>query len=124
MILSIEDYNEEPLGALMINPNNNTGNIEIINTKGNISIADIDFDDIFNSNDTKLRISLDDINNYEEKAEKIVDDIVSVRKGEMYDEEILDIFVKDFYVDEIEEIKNIVDKKMTKYLSEDNMTVL
>lgn len=124
MILEIEDYNGKRLGALRFFENNINGNIEIIDTLGKIDICDIDFDDIFNSNEPKIRISLNSIHKYDSISDSIVEDIVSCRRGELYYDEILDMFVNDFYANEIEIIKNIVDKKMNNHLDDDNITVI
>lgn len=126
MILEIEDYNGKQITALDIQPYGNSRTIEINNTIGNISIADICFDDIFGTNDYKLRIQLDDINNRESIADSIVDDILSTRGGQglMYDEEILNMYVNDFYENEMEKIRNIVDEKMSKHLKDDGITII
>ena len=123
MILQIEDYNGCELGALNINPNNEYGEISVRNIRGDVSICDIDFDDIFDTNNYKLRIQLDNVNNRRKKAENIVDDIVSTRKGLIYDEEILNMYTTDFMSNEIEKIKEIVDEIMENHLEEDNLTI-
>lgn len=126
MILEFEDYYGNTIGAINISEKYiNNRNLSIENTKGNISICDYDFDDIFGTNDEKIRISFEDIkfNNRKKIAEEIVDDIVSCRKGLIYDEEILDMFINDFYQTEMEKIRNIVDDMMDKHLEEDNLTI-
>lgn len=61
MILSIEDKNGETIGAVKLTENNINGDIEIDfnHIIGDISIADIDYDDIFDTNDKKIRIQLE-----------------------------------------------------------------
>ena len=125
MILEVEDYEGNTIFAILTE-RNNYGEEEIINTKGNISIADRDFDDIFGTNDFKTRIQLEtELNfplNKNRIAENIIDDIVSSRKGEIYDEEILDIYTNDYFSHELEEIK-LIDDKIGKYLCNDGLTI-
>ena len=60
MIIEIESRNGELLGALQLHENNSHNNIKIINEAlYEISVADIDSDDIFNTNEEKIRIQLD-----------------------------------------------------------------
>ena len=124
MILEIEDYNGERLGALRIHENSINDNIEIINKLGDISICDIDFDNIFSSNEHKMRISLEKVHNYDSISDSIVEDIITCRRGEMYDEEILDMFVNDFYENKMEIIRMLVDEKMSNHLDNDNLTII
>ena len=126
MILEIEDYKGNTIFAIQTE-RNNYGEEEIINTKGNISIADKDFDDIFGTNDFKTRLQLETEPNVlfdkNKIAENIIDDIVSSRKGEIYDEEILDIYTNNYFSYELEEIKLIIDDKIGKYLCNDGLTI-
>lgn len=126
MILEVEDYEGNTIFAVQTE-RNNFGEEEIINTKGNISIADRDFDDIFGTNNFKTRLQLEtELNfplNKNKIAENIIDDIVSSRKGEIYDEEILDIYTNDYFSHELEEIKLIIDDKIGKYLCNDGLTI-
>ena len=126
MILEIEDYEGNTIFAVQTE-RNDFGEEEVINTKGNISIADRDFDDIFGTNDFKTRLQLEtELNfplNKNKIAENIIDDIVSSRKGEIYDEEILDIYTNDYFSHELEEIKLIIDDKIGKYLCNDGLTI-
>ena len=126
MILEVEDYEGNTIFAVQTE-RNNYGEEEIINTKGNISIADRDFDDIFGTNNFKTRLQLEtELNfplNKNKIAENIIDDIVSSRKGEIYDEEILDIYTNDYFSHELEEIKLIIDDKIGKYLCNDGLTI-
>lgn len=126
MILEVEDYEGNTIFAVQTE-RNNFGEEEVINTKGNISIADRDFDDIFGTNDFKTRLQLEtELNfplNKNKIAENIIDDIVSSRKGEIYDEEILDIYTNDYFSHELEEIKLIIDDKIGKYLCNDGLTI-
>lgn len=60
MIIEIENDKGEQLGALLITENNINGNLVIRNSIiTNISIADIDYDDIFNTNEQKIRIQIE-----------------------------------------------------------------
>ena len=126
MILEVEDYEGNTIFAVQTE-RNDFGEEEVINTKGNISIADRDFDDIFGTNDFKTRLQLEtELNfplNKNKIAENIIDDIVSSRKGEIYDEEILDIYTNDYFSHELEEIKLIIDDKIGKYLCNDGLTI-
>lgn len=126
MILEVEDYKGNTIFAIQTELNN-YGEEEITNTKGNISIADRDFDDIFGTNDFKTRLQLETelntIYNRNKIAENIIDDIVSSRKGELYDEEILDMYTNDYFSHELEQIKQIIDDKIGKYLCNDGMTI-
>lgn len=124
MILEIEDYNGSRLCALDLEPySENNHMIEVVNTEGDVSIADVEFDDIFGTNSFKLRIQLDNINNRNVIAESIVDDIVSCRRGEMYDLDILCMYVDDYFEHEMNEIRTIVDEMMQKHLEDDNLTI-
>ena len=58
MIIAIEDNNGNDIGAVKITENNLFGETEIKKTKGDISIADIELDYIFNTNDNLIRIQL------------------------------------------------------------------
>lgn len=58
MILEIENNFGHQLGAVHVVENGPHG-IEVINSCGDLSIADYDFDDIFDTNDKKIRIQLD-----------------------------------------------------------------
>ena len=58
MIIVIEDKNGNDVGAVKVTENNMFGELEIEETKGNISIADVEFDYIFNTNDDLIRIEL------------------------------------------------------------------
>ena len=61
MIIAIENYNGKTLGALLVTENDMNGNLIIRNSiLDNISIADIDYDDIFNTNEPKIRIQIED----------------------------------------------------------------
>lgn len=62
MILEIEDKLGKRICAMKINPYDEEERMPIVeSTIGEVSIADYDFDDIFDTNDYKIRISLDDI---------------------------------------------------------------
>lgn len=58
MIIEIENE-EKTIGAIRATENNMNGEVEVIECEGDISIADIDFDDIFDTNEEKIRIQMD-----------------------------------------------------------------
>lgn len=58
MIIEIEDYFGNTIGAVQIIDNNEEG-ISVGVCDGDISIADIDIDDIFLTNENKVRIQLE-----------------------------------------------------------------
>lgn len=58
MIIQIEKSNGDTIGAIKLSENNINGEFEIEKVTGDISIADIDFDDIFDTNEKKLRLQL------------------------------------------------------------------
>ena len=59
MIIEIENSNGKTIGAVKFSENNINGEFEIEKVIGDISIADIDFDDIFDTNEKKLRLQLE-----------------------------------------------------------------
>ena len=60
MIIQIENYYGKTLGAILVSENDINGNLIIRNSiLNNISIADIDYDDIFDTNEKKIRIQLE-----------------------------------------------------------------
>lgn len=61
IVIEIEDTKGNTLGAFELTENNTNGDIEINNTI-NFSIADITLDDIFNSNNQKIRMQLEENN--------------------------------------------------------------
>lgn len=60
MIIEIEKSNGETIGAIKVSENNINGEFEVEKIVGDVSIADIDYDDIFDTNDKKLRLQLND----------------------------------------------------------------
>lgn len=60
MIIEIENSNGDTIGAIKFSENNIDGEFEVEKVVGDISIADIDYDDIFDTNDKKLRLQLND----------------------------------------------------------------
>lgn len=62
-------------------------------------------------------------NKMNEIADEIVDDIISQRNGQMYDDEILDYFVNCKFESSMEKVKKLVDEKMRKYLENDNLII-
>lgn len=60
MIIELEDNIGNTIGAIQFERNID-GTFDIINNKGDISFADMDFDDIFDTNDLKYRICLENV---------------------------------------------------------------
>ena len=130
MIIEIEDYMGNTIGATQIHEPENINDIIIKKCIGNISIADIDYDTIFDTNELKLRIQMTNessLDNNIKKANAIVDDIVSVRGGQnlLYDEEILNMFVNDYYETEKEKVRELVDEMMMEnHVIENTLEIL
>lgn len=130
MIIEIEDCMGTTIGATYVKEPENMNDIKIKNCIGDISIADIDFDGIFNTNDLKIRIQITDehsLNDNVKKANEIVDDIVSVRGGQglLYDEEILNMFVNEYYEEEKEKVRELVDEMMIEnHVNENTLEIL
>lgn len=61
MILEIEDNIGNTICAIHIMKDMN-GFPDIVNSIGDVSFADVDFDDIFNTNEEKIRICLERVN--------------------------------------------------------------
>lgn len=59
VVIEIEDVKGNTIGGIRIFENDENGDVDIINTMGDISIADIVFDDLFDSNDKKVRVQLE-----------------------------------------------------------------
>ena len=59
MIIAIEDKNGNDIGQVHIKEGV-FGGSQILGIKGNISIADIDFDAYFNTNEDRIRIQLEE----------------------------------------------------------------
>ncbi len=59
VVIEIEDNKGNTIGGIRIFENDENGDINIVNTMGDISIADIDFDTLFESNDKKIRVQLE-----------------------------------------------------------------
>lgn len=60
MIIEIEDTKGYYIGAMHVEEfNEEINGIKIVDKKGDISIADIEFDDIFDSNEEKIRIQIE-----------------------------------------------------------------
>ena len=117
MIIEIEDYMGNTIGATQVHEPENINDITIEKCKGDISIADVDVDTIFDTNELKLRIQMTNessSDNIIKKANAIVDDIISTRGRQnlLYDEEILNMFVNDYYETEKEKVKQLVDEMM------------
>lgn len=63
MIVEIENYYGSTIGAIRVVENNENGEVEIKNIKGDISIADFDRDYIFDTNEELMRIQLSKYSN-------------------------------------------------------------
>lgn len=130
MIIEIEDYMGNTIGATQVHEPENMNDIKIKRCNGAISIADVDYDDIFDTNELKLRIQMtteSSLDNIIKKANAIVDDIVSVRGGQnlLYDEEILNMFVNDYYEEEKEKVRELVDEMMIEnHVNENTLEIL
>ena len=122
MILrTIDQFGNE--SAVFLYENNENGEVFVQDTF-HCEVVDESLDSVFGTNEQQVTIINKLSNQREAIANAIVDDIVSTRMGEMYDEEILDMFVNDFFAEEMEKIREIVDEKMMNdYLEEDNMTI-
>ena len=122
MILrTIDQFGNE--SAVFLYENNENGEVFVQDTF-HCEVVDESLDSVFGTNEQQVTIINKLSNQRETIANAIVDDIVSTRMGEMYDEEILDMFVNDFFAEEMEKIREIVDEKMMNdYLEEDNMTI-
>ena len=124
MILEIEDFFDNKLGAIQFLNNCNEYN-NIINTNGPINIADCDtYDDIFGTNDFTIRIQLESFNK-DNIVNNIVDHIISTRSGQMYDEEIARNCIDDYLSDFTQELfEKIDDVMIKKYTGNDNLTII
>ncbi|WP_405283108.1 hypothetical protein [Methanobrevibacter sp.] len=122
MILKIVDANCTVLGAVNVYENNENGNVSIMDTY-HVNAEETGFDTVFCTNDQEISIQFDHTLKRNFVAEEIVADIVSQRAGQMYDEELLCEFVNDYFVSEMEKIRELVDEKMHDYLDDDNLTV-
>lgn len=60
MIIEIENSNGDTIGAIKLSENNINGEFEVEKIIGDVSIADITFDDIFETNEKKLRLQLNE----------------------------------------------------------------
>jgi len=122
MILrTIDQFGNE--SAVFLYENNENGEVFVQDTF-HCEVVDESLDTVFGTNEQQVTIINKLSNQREAIANAIVDDIVSCRPGEMYDEEILDMFVNDFFAEEMEKIREIVDEKMMNdYLEEDNLTI-
>ena len=56
--IEIETNTGNTIGAFQLYENNENGEVEIQQSTGRISIADIDTDDIFDTNDKKIRVQI------------------------------------------------------------------
>lgn len=59
VVIEIEDNKGNTIGGIRIFENDENSDVNIVNTMGDISIADIDFDDLFDTNDKKIRVWID-----------------------------------------------------------------
>lgn len=121
MILrTIDQFGNE--SAVFLYENNENGEVFVQDTF-HCDVVDEGLDSVFGTNEQQVTIINKLSNQREAIANAIVDDIVSTRMGEMYDEEILYEYVNAYFEDEMEKIREIVDEKMYPYLDEDNLTI-
>lgn len=95
---------------------------QVCKTKGNIFGCTYKLSE---NNEQEIIVDIDRNMFYSLIAERIVDDIVSCRHGEMYDDEIRDMFVNDYMEKYLDSIRSFVDFFMhnNNYLEEDNLTI-
>lgn len=121
MILrTIDQFGNE--SAVFLYENNENGEVSVQDTF-HCDVVDEGLDSVFGTNEQQVTIINKLSNQREAIANAIVDDIVSTRMGEIYDEEILYEYVNAYFEDEMEKIREIVDEKMYPYLDEDNLTI-
>ena len=124
MIVKILDQNGHVAGGIQVYENNFDGEVSIQDTYHVETIEDNGRDDIFGTNEEQITIQVEPQLLRVAIAKDIVDDIVSQRKGQIYDpDEDLDYFVNSFLEAETEHIRELVDEMMMDHLEDDNITV-
>ena len=121
MILKIVD-SAVVIAAVQVYENNYDGVVSVMDTY-HCNAVENGFDKVFGTNDQEVAIQLDHNLKRNLVAEEIVANIVSLRAGQMYDEELLCEFVNDYFASELEIIRQLVDEKMHNHLEDDNLTV-
>ena len=122
MILRISDENNGTIGAVYVYENNENGELSIMDTF-HVDAKETGLDTIFGTNDQEIVIQLDQNLKRNLVADEIVADIVSLRAGQVYDDELLCEFTNDYFAAELDKIRELVDEKMQDYLEDDNLTV-
>lgn len=119
VVVRIIDNNEIEYGV-HIYENNENGEV-FVQDDFHCNAEEDGFDTIFGTNDEQVTVQ---INPMKFIAKNIVDNIVSCRPGEMYDEDICDMFVNDYFEEIIMGyVRTIVDEMMREHLEEDNLTI-
>lgn len=59
VVIEIEDKMGNTIGGFRLFENDKNGEINIVNVVGDICVADIDFDILFESNDKRIRVQLE-----------------------------------------------------------------
>lgn len=75
VVIEIGYYDENTLGSLHLYENNENGEIEIKDVKGNISIQNMGVDDIMYTNDLKIRVQIAHYN-----LEEAIKDYVNLKE--------------------------------------------
>ena len=122
MILKVVDENNGTIGALQVVENDETGEVSVMDTYY-VNAAVTGFDKIFFTNDEEITIQIGNALKRNLVADEIVADIVSLRAGQVYDDELLCEFTNDYFAAELDKIRELVDEKMQDYLEDDNLTV-
>lgn len=124
MIVKILDQNGHVAGGVQVYENNFDGEVSIQDTYHVEIIEDNGRDDVFGTNEEQITVQVEPQLLRVAIAKDIVDDIVSQRKGQIYDpDEDLDYFVNSFLEAETERIRELVDEMMMNHLEDDNITV-
>lgn len=119
VVVRIVDNNEIEYGVY-IYENNENGEV-FVQDDFHCHAEEDGFDTIFGTNDEQVTVQ---INPTKFIAKNIVDDIVSRRQGEIYDEDICDDFVNNYFEDIIMGyVRTMVDEMMNEHLEEDNLTI-
>lgn len=75
MIIELENYNGKTIGSLhIIEYDENINDIDVLDVNGEFDVADIDFDDIYGTNDRKIRLQRN-VKDYEKPSYKSLNEI-------------------------------------------------
>lgn len=112
MIINIEDYNGNTIGGAFVYENNENGDITIKDLKGKISIADIDYDTLFDTNDKMIRIQLE-INH----DTNIIKDLIKLKQLQEKQNQLwcFEDLMDDATDEYLEEVKELADKYELNY---------